>query len=368
MLGELYERINKKNTQLVAQASLNGFCRAIWCEDGFSLNASFDEMISDLRSPAEKSEDHIYYDLGMASRGRLHFTLFQLQTFNVDPSSWPEEKINDATAKLKYILATEPPFSVSFKGLVKTAHGIFMAGYPSYDVNRIRNRIREIFGDEIVEPHPQDIFHSTVLRLTKDISEDELAKINTVVDKYSDVSFGEVLPSNWIFGYGTWTQAEPIRLASWPAAPKHWILHRGLAHGPDENLENCFENLLAKIKDGWEVEVDVWFEDGRWLLGHDYEVAKKNEISEEAMIELLPGSWFHCKNVRALCEAGKKGWRCFSHDCDEVVLTSTGQIWCYPGVFSDGTIAVLPEKYEGWKLGKHRLVGVCSDYMPDKFI
>jgi hypothetical protein len=340
----------------------------VWCEEGFVLNSQFKEMLAELKEIC--GEAGIYYNLGDAEKGLLHFTLFQLQTFKVVPADWPVEKAKDIGLRLMKILATEPPFHITYTGLVKTANGIFMSGFPSYDVNRVRNCIRAEFGHEVMEPHPQDIFHSTVMRLAGEVSKETMAKIDLLIDKYSGVEFGEVQPAKWIYGYGTWTQRGTDVVTSWPAAPRYWILHRGLSDGPSVELENNYENLLVRIREGWHVEVDIWFEDGRWWLGHDYDAAKQREISDSELEALSVGAWFHCKNVAALAEMSRlnQGWRFFSHDRDEAVLTSTGQIWCYPGIFCERGIAVLPERCDQWSLGKSGLIGVCSDYMPHKFI
>jgi hypothetical protein len=148
------------------------------------------------------------------------------------------------------------------------------------------------------------------------------------------------------------------------------ISHRGNINGRFESHENEPNYIELAISKGYDVEVDVWFEDGRWWLGHDYKVAKGREISDSELEALSVGAWFHCKNVAALGEMSRlnQGWRFFSHDRDEAVLTSTGQIWCYPGVTCEDGIAVLPERCDQWSLSQNRLVGVCSDYFFDKFI
>ena len=48
-----------------------------------------------------------------------------------------------------------------------------------------------------------------------------------------------------------------------------FIAHRGNINGPDRANENnplYIQNTLSK---GFDVEVDVWYHHGKWLLGHE---------------------------------------------------------------------------------------------------
>ena len=48
------------------------------------------------------------------------------------------------------------------------------------------------------------------------------------------------------------------------------ISHRGNIDGPNLNNENDPENILKVLNLGYDVEIDVWFIDNEFYLGHDY--------------------------------------------------------------------------------------------------
>jgi hypothetical protein len=47
------------------------------------------------------------------------------------------------------------------------------------------------------------------------------------------------------------------------------ISHRGNISGPNPEQENHPDYIWAAIQAGYDVEVDVWFENGKFMLGHD---------------------------------------------------------------------------------------------------
>ena len=47
------------------------------------------------------------------------------------------------------------------------------------------------------------------------------------------------------------------------------IAHRALLNGPNKELENQPNSIERAIKLGFAVEVDVWFVNRSWYLGHD---------------------------------------------------------------------------------------------------
>ena len=138
-----------------------------------------------------------------------------------------------------------------------------------------------------------------------------------------------------------------------------WIAHRGNIHGLNPEKENHPDYLKAALKEGWEVECDVWNMYGKLFLGHEY---PQYEIDEEFLKQ--DRIWVHCKNVAALeCLHKKRRVHSFWHEDDAYTLTSWGFIWVYPGnhVPSSG-IMVLPE-WSDESLLPYRCRGMCSDYI-----
>ena len=145
------------------------------------------------------------------------------------------------------------------------------------------------------------------------------------------------------------------------------IAHRGLLYGPDPDIENSPKQIIEALSKGFDVEVDSWYLDGDWWLGHnqpDYLIRKEFLNTE--------GLWIHCKNEKALFELNRiprtdgKNRNYFWHQTDRFTLTSNGFIWTYPGEpLYKKSIEVLPELkgilwYENYKENLH--YGVCTDY------
>jgi len=134
------------------------------------------------------------------------------------------------------------------------------------------------------------------------------------------------------------------------------ISHRGNIEGKNTEEENSPSYIEEALKKGFNVEVDVWYNEDGWFLGHD---APRYEIN----IDFLRDErlWCHAKNVDSLREMLLNNIHCFWHQQDDVVLTSRGYIWTYPGkILTDKSICVLPEKanYSSIKCS-----GICSDHI-----
>jgi hypothetical protein len=134
------------------------------------------------------------------------------------------------------------------------------------------------------------------------------------------------------------------------------ISHRGNIDGSIPEYENNPNYIQAALELGYDVEVDVWFVDGKFMLGHDepqYETDYKFLMNEKL--------WCHAKSLDALFEMKKYAIHYFWHENDEFTLTSKNYIWAYPTKENKpGTISVLPEinnqNVDGCK-------GVCSDFI-----
>ncbi|MBU1200205.1 hypothetical protein KJ953_01560 [Patescibacteria group bacterium] len=133
------------------------------------------------------------------------------------------------------------------------------------------------------------------------------------------------------------------------------IAHRGNLKGRNIKEENEPGYVGKALEKGFDVEIDVWFKDNGWWLGHDEPQYKTN-------LEFLKtkGLWCHAKNLSALEKMLENKVHCFWHEEDERVLTSKGFVWTYPGkALGKNSIAVMPEQVSGWDISK--ALGVCSD-------
>jgi hypothetical protein len=140
-----------------------------------------------------------------------------------------------------------------------------------------------------------------------------------------------------------------------------YISHRGNINGKKPHLENKPEYIDDAIRLGFDVEVDVWYIDGEWWLGHD---DAQYLIDLDWIDRRVDKLWIHCKNIQAVeyffeneNECKEMNW--FWHENDTVTLTSYGYVWAYPGKQPiKKSIAVMPEMY---KDDISQCTGICSD-------
>ena len=139
------------------------------------------------------------------------------------------------------------------------------------------------------------------------------------------------------------------------------ISHRGNISGPNPERENQPEYIAEALNKGFDVEIDVWFTEGKFMLGHD---EPQYEFPFELIDQAFPKLWIHCKNMDALSklnELDPHGSKVnyFMHENDCGVLTSKGNIWS-TNLFDRG-ILVMPELFN--KEPNEKTLGVCSDYV-----
>lgn len=132
------------------------------------------------------------------------------------------------------------------------------------------------------------------------------------------------------------------------------ISHRGNIKGINPNLENNPNYINQAIKLGFSVEVDVWYVNKKYFLGHD---EPKHEVPKNFLInELL---WCHAKNKEALEEMLRDNVHCFWHENDKYTLTSKGIPWCFPNNYHENGITVIFGKD---KIPPKNIGGICTDY------
>ena len=136
------------------------------------------------------------------------------------------------------------------------------------------------------------------------------------------------------------------------------ISHRGNLNGPNEVRENSPYYIMEAIAEGYDVEVDLWWVNGRVYLGHD---EPQYEVSDEWLGERVNNLWVHCKNVESLNWIRSTSLHYFWHEQDTLTLTSKNYMWVYPGKQPiTGSIAVMPEIHND---DISKCLGVCSDFI-----
>ena len=105
------------------------------------------------------------------------------------------------------------------------------------------------------------------------------------------------------------------------------ISHRGNLEGPNPERENHPDYIYEAIQAGYDVEIDIWFVDGKSQLNNlDSNGSKLNY---------------------------------FFHESDLGVLTSKGYIWSTNQC--ERAILVMPETFN--QETNENTFGVCSDYI-----
>lgn len=137
-----------------------------------------------------------------------------------------------------------------------------------------------------------------------------------------------------------------------------YISHRGNLKGPEPDLENEPGYIQDALDAGFDVEVDVWYINEKFMLGHDAPVYNVN-------LNFLLDSrlWCHAKNPEALEAMLKAGIHCFWHENDERTLTSRGVVWTYPHKqLVNHSVVVILDKELNYEYVS-RAVAVCGDYV-----
>lgn len=140
------------------------------------------------------------------------------------------------------------------------------------------------------------------------------------------------------------------------------IAHRGNYKGVNKDLENSPDYILDAIAAGYNVEVDAWLIEDKWMLGHDFPT---HEV-DRSFLE-RPEIWTHAKNLVGYVSLySNPKAHTFWHDKDEYTFTSKGIKWANIDVPTLDGVMVLPDKGIWLKemLLKKRIglpLGMCCD-------
>ena len=142
------------------------------------------------------------------------------------------------------------------------------------------------------------------------------------------------------------------------------ICHRGNTFGPDPENENKPEVIDYCIREGFDVEIDLWVQGQSLYLGHD---GPQHSVDWEYLHHHKHHLWVHAKNLDALMLLNSRNFNYFWHEDDDYTITSKGFIWTHPNTvvtnthhkqilldFDRGAVERHSQKYIG---------GVCVDYV-----
>lgn len=141
-----------------------------------------------------------------------------------------------------------------------------------------------------------------------------------------------------------------------------YISHRGNINGKVENLENSPRYIDSAIELGYDCEIDVWYHQHEFWLGHD---EPTYQVDLTWLTDRHLKLWIHCKDLvtvsqfRYLQLNMLVDLNYFFHNTDDCTLTSRGDVWVYPGKQPlKDSIAVMPEIHNEDVSG---CIGICSD-------
>lgn len=134
------------------------------------------------------------------------------------------------------------------------------------------------------------------------------------------------------------------------------ISHRGNLNGSNISTENSITAINVALFHGFDVEIDVWYKNSKWYLGHD----KPQYLINKSFLQNKK-LWCHAKNLHSFHLMLKdKRINCFWHQNDDFALTSKGYIWTYPQRDTEAnSIIVLKDKND--RIPK-KCFGICTDF------
>ena len=143
------------------------------------------------------------------------------------------------------------------------------------------------------------------------------------------------------------------------------ICHRGNTFGPDPENENKVEVIEYCIRQGFDVEIDLWMVDGDLFLGHD---KPQYQVDWDYLRHRKANLWVHAKNFQAITALNNYYLNFFWHEDDKYAITSHKYIWTHPNTFDihHSHQQVLLDFSPSVDFDFYRragVAGVCVDYV-----
>ena len=136
------------------------------------------------------------------------------------------------------------------------------------------------------------------------------------------------------------------------------ISHRGNTVGVNKDQENYPALIDSLLQKNIDCEIDVWYVDDKFYLGHDF---PQYEVNKRFILK--KGLWCHAKNLEALAKMKSMyNVHFFWHEDDDFTLTSKNIIWTYPDKKTTES-SVIVDISKDWRDKKYNCFGVCVDWI-----
>ncbi len=207
--GAIYDEMIDRNTRIVDTARFKPDVRLIEPVDDRRCVAIYSPIkvtkwhpgYEGLRNViSDSAESMIPYteeqDPTATPHGVLHTTLIQLHTFG---SARVEDQISkDSQRTLDLLLSSSLPIHIEFSRLCITPASITALGFPSIDLNIIRERLRREI--DVEEPYVCNIVHSTLARFHSIPDRKIIEELRT----YDRIPLFTASINRWSVGKASW--------------------------------------------------------------------------------------------------------------------------------------------------------------------
>lgn len=145
------------------------------------------------------------------------------------------------------------------------------------------------------------------------------------------------------------------------------ISHRGNLEGIDHYRENSPDYIDEALSQGYDVEIDLRIQDGKYYLGHDY---PQYEVSYDWIHARKDNLWIHAKDYESTKHLMNELYFCkwFAHYSDKYCLTSSGHLWLHDFTVDPTHKCIVPllSKVDIVDhddiIACHKAYAVCTDY------
>ena len=139
------------------------------------------------------------------------------------------------------------------------------------------------------------------------------------------------------------------------------ISHRGNLKGSEKSNENKPQQVDLAIKNGFDVEIDLWLINGNFQLGHD---RPEYLIDLSWVLSRSKYLWIHCKNIELMdyLTTNRIDLNFFFHQNDDLALTSKFFLWVYPEKTYTKNSILVSNNIDDLSFLDNPPFGVCTDY------